>query len=218
MKQKKQKRNPWPWPPSGLRSIAAGGVADHRFEPGLELRDWALDSFVREGAALENPDHAHLREANIGMVWTNRPNTRHGRTVLGQAELCPTMVSAGQWVKGRLEFQLAEWFGSVPDFLVTVFAPYAAECSATTFCALIEHELYHCGQRLDEYGMPKFHKDGTPVYAMRGHDVEEFVGVVRRYGTAESHTRELVLAGAKNPEIGLAAINGWCGNCIRAAA
>ena len=41
----------------------------------------------------------------------------------------------------------------------------------------------------------KFNKDtGQPVLTLRGHDVEEFTGVVRRYG-ASKEVQELVDAG-----------------------
>jgi len=47
----------------------------------------------------------------------------------------------------------------------------------------LEHELYHIVQSVDEFGAPKFNRDtGMPTLTLRGHDVEEFVGVVRRYG------------------------------------
>ncbi|WP_414143867.1 putative metallopeptidase [Burkholderia territorii] len=46
---------------------------------------------------------------------------------------------------------------------------------------MVEHELYHIGQRTDEFGAPAFMKDGMPKLSIRGHDVEEFVGIVRSY-------------------------------------
>nr|WP_271894430.1 putative metallopeptidase [Phyllobacterium sp. IY22] len=47
----------------------------------------------------------------------------------------------------------------------------------------MEHELYHAGQDRDSFGAPKFRKStGLPVFILRGHDIEEFIGVVRRYG------------------------------------
>jgi hypothetical protein len=57
---------------------------------------------------------------------------------------------------------------------------------------------------LDEFGCPKFNRQtGLPVFGMIGHDVEEFVGIVRRYGagSAAGRTRDLVAAAKKKPEI-----------------
>jgi hypothetical protein len=35
-----------------------------------------------------------------------------------------------------------------------------------TFCALVEHELSHCGQERDEFGMPRFKKStGLPAFS-----------------------------------------------------
>jgi len=82
-----------------------------------------------------------------------------------------------------------------------------------SFCALVEHELYHCGQKLDVHGMPKFGQDGMPQFAIRGHDVEEFVGVVARYGADAAGVSEMVEAAKHRPSVGLASIAGACGTC-----
>ena len=121
-----------------------------------------------------------------------------------------------KWSKARQEQQITEWFGEMPDFLITLDANYAAQCDDVTFCAVVEHELYHCGQALNEFGAPKFNQTtGLPVYAIKGHDVEEFVGVVRRYGVgaAAGQTRALVEAANSAPEIGKAKVSGACGSC-----
>jgi len=40
----------------------------------------------------------------------------------------------------------------------------------------------HAGQQTDEEGCPKFHKDGSPMFAILQHDVEEFDAVIQRHG------------------------------------
>lgn len=65
---------------------------------------------------------------------------------------------------------------------------------------LVEHELYHITQATDDFGAPKFNKEGQPVLKLRGHDVEEFVGVVRRYG-ASVEVQELVDAANRPAEV-----------------
>jgi hypothetical protein len=194
-----------------MRDIMGGHPA---VKPAPELEAWARATFIDEGALLENEEHVHLRDATIGFLWAAVANARQGRSVVGQAELCQNVGGFGKWAKARAEQQLEEWFGVVPDFIITVFAPYAAECSDATFCALIEHELSHCGQERDAYGMRKFKSSGEPAFAMRGHDVEEFVGVVARYGADAAGVRALIDAAAAGPSIGAAEIGFACGTCL----
>jgi Putative phage metallopeptidase len=204
-----------PRPPQSLFSIesTADGVT---FVPAPELEQWAFATFINEGAPLENPDHAHLRHAGVSMLWTSMPNGRAGRTIIGQAELGQNIGGMGKWQRGRAEQQILEWFGVWPDFMLTFFAPYADECGDAEFSALVEHELYHCGQERDEFGMPRFKKStGAPAFCMRGHDVEEFNGVVRRYGADAAGVRAMIDAAAEGPTIATADIGFACGNCQR---
>lgn len=113
-------------------------------------------------------------------MWASCGFEKQGRTVLGQAE--QVAMRADGWQKARMEQQMYEWFGDVPTFIITLAADYCAQCSDLEFCALIEHELYHISHAKDEFDAPKFNKEGQPVLKLRGHDVEEFVGVVRRTG------------------------------------
>jgi hypothetical protein len=122
----------------------------------------------------------------------------------------------GKWQKARAEQQIVEWFDHVPDFVLTFDAGYAESCNDAHFCALIEHELYHCGQERDEFGMPRFKKStGLPAFCIRGHDIEEFVGVVRRYGPDASGVRAMIEAAAEGPTIAAADIGFACGTCQR---
>jgi hypothetical protein len=182
-----------------------------RFEPSPDLLDWAKSTFIDADAELVNDDHAHLRFASIGCLWTNVENGRQGRRIIGQCEM--GLPPAGKWSRARIELQLQQWFADVPHFVLTFDAHYASVCSDAEFCALIEHELYHCGQDRDAFGGPKFRKDGSPAFAIRGHDVEEFVGVVRRYGADAAGVRAMVDAANKPPEISRASIGHVCGTC-----
>ena len=205
-----------PQPPADLLEPLPG----RDFAPAPDVAVWAFATFIDEGAALFNAEHRHLQFAQLGFLWTATPNGRHGRAVVGQCE--PGVPRGlGRWHKGRAEQQLQEWFGHVPDFLITLFAPYAARCGEAEFCALVEHELLHAGQERDPFGAPKFRKNGMPAYAMRGHDVEEFVSIVRRYGVgaAAGDTLALVEAARRGPEVAAASIASACGTCasLRAA-
>lgn len=200
-------RRPYP-PAEVLESLSSV------FLPAPELEAWARSTFIAETAQLANPDHEHLQQAEIGFLWTNEPNERRGKTILGTCSLMPP--SGDKWAAGRATAQLLDWFGDMPDFLITIYAPAAAEMDDASFMALIEHEAYHAGQARDRYGQPKFDREtGKPVWGLLGHDVEQFVGVVRRYGADAAMVREMVAAANKGPEIAPAKIAAACGNCLR---
>ncbi|WP_343718631.1 putative metallopeptidase [Achromobacter dolens] len=130
--------------------------------------------------------------------------------MLGKAE--QVMFRAGGWQKARQEQQMIEWFGRVPAFLITLAAHYCATCSDAEFCALVEHELYHIGHAPDPYGAPAFDKEGRPKLRIVGHDVEEFVGVVARYGPSVDVQRlvEAVGVAPTMPRLNSARACGWC--------
>jgi hypothetical protein len=184
------------------------------FKPAPELLEWMTSAFIEEGGPLGNPDHGHLVGARIGVLWTNVRNTRHGRVVVGQCEFKPPGGTMGKWAKARAQAQLRGWFGDELDFLLTFDAGHAARASDAEFCALVEHELYHCGQASDEFGAPKFiESTGLPVYQLRGHDIEEFVGVVRRYGAVTQDIGRLLEAAQGEPEVSAVSVASVCGTC-----
>ncbi|MEQ1762575.1 MAG: putative metallopeptidase [Pyrinomonadaceae bacterium] len=201
-----------PHPPAKLLDQ----LAEADFCPAPEINEFVQDTFLEQDSKLYNEDHAHLFNAIIGFMWTNVPNSRRDKTIVGMAEIPKPPTVAGKWEKARYELQLRSWFGDLtPDFVITIDANYAAVCPDIAFCSLIEHELYHCGQKLDEFGGPKFKKDGSPVYSIVGHDVEEFVGIVRRYGAkaGAGETARLIAAAKKTPLIGEADVLKVCGSC-----
>lgn len=192
-------------------------LADRLFVPDRSLVDWMRETFIDEDASLHNEDHLHLNSASIGALWTNVPNGKGGKSVIGTCEQGLPMGS--KWQRGRAEMQMNEWFGHVPDFILTFYAPYCTTCTDAEFFALVEHELYHAGQAHDQFGAPRFNKKtGMPVFQMRGHDVEEFVGVVSRYGADAAHVRAFADAAQRAPEISGFRISQVCGTCkLRAA-
>ena len=193
-------------------------MAINSFEPAPEIEEWARAMFIDEDAPLMNPEHAHLRAARIGFVWTSVDNARHGKAVAGQCELMPPMAM-GKWQRERALWQVEQWFGHVPDFLITLHAPYCQYMADdAAFCALVEHEMLHAGHERDAFGQPKFRRDGSPSYAIRGHDLEQFVSVVERYGARAAGVEEMVAAARRGPTIGAAQIDAACGTCGRKTA
>ncbi|MEG1081697.1 MAG: putative metallopeptidase [Pseudomonas sp.] len=179
--------------------------------PAPEMWEWIQQEILATTGSIHNEEHAHLIDANVGVLWASSAFAKKGRTVLGQAE--QLMIRAGGWQKARQEQQMRDWFGHEPEFLITLAGDYCAQCSEAEFCALIEHELYHIGHKLDKYGAPAFGDDGMPKLEMRGHDVEEFVGVVRRYGPSHD-VQQLIDAASRPPEVAKINISRACGTCL----
>lgn len=183
-----------------------------KLTPATGIMEWVTEHILDGNGHLHNPDHLHLIDADIAFLWAATAFTKKGRTVLGQAE--EVMMRAGGWQKARMEQQLYEWFGHKPDYIITLAADYCSQCSDLEFCALLEHELYHIAQETDEFGAPKFYRDtGKPKLCLRGHDVEEFTGVVRRYG-AGADVQELIDAASQPAEVAKINITRACGTCL----
>ena len=183
-----------------------------RLIPAKGVHEWLHAEILNYDGKLHNPDHFHLLEADIVFMWASSAFYKKGRTVLGQCE--EVMMRAGGWQKARMEQQMYEWFGRIPDFIITLAADYCAQCSDLEFCALVEHELYHIAQETDEFGAPKFYRDsGLPKLKLRGHDVEEFIGVVRRYG-ASHDVQQLVDVANRPAEVAHIDIARACGTCM----
>ncbi|MCQ2999742.1 putative metallopeptidase [Pseudomonas syringae] len=200
-----------PFPPSSLLVLSDLSDFCIRLTPAPEVWEWLQAEILAESGSIHNEDHAHLIDADIQVMWASSSYGKQGRTVLGQAE--QVMFRAGGWQKARMEQQMRDWFGDIPAYIITLAADYCAQCSDEDFCALVEHELYHIAQAKDQYGAPKFTQEGLPKLEMRGHDVEEFVGVVRRYG-ASPDVQALVDAANKPAEVGKLNISRACGTCL----
>lgn len=202
---------PRPLPPESNPDIIDRIVV----HPAHEVKDWAWENILSSTGSIHNPDHGHLIDADIRFMWASDSYGKAGRIVFGQCE--QVMIRASAWQKARQEQQLCEWFGEVPKFIITLAADYCADCTDEEFCALVEHELYHIAQAKDEFGAPKFDKEtGQPVLKLQGHDVEEFFGVVRRYGPSEEVRRMADIAG-QMPEVSKINVARACGTCLMKA-
>jgi len=200
-----------PIPPASLLELSDLAGFGIRLVPAPEVWEWLQAEILADTGSIHNEDHAHLLDADIRVMWASAAFSKKGRTVVGQAE--QVAFRAGGWQKARMEQQMFDWFGSVPAYIIILAADYCAQCSDADFCALVEHELYHIAQAKDQYGAPKFTQEGLPKLEMRGHDVEEFVGVVRRYG-ASPDVQALVDAANSPAEVGKLNISRACGTCL----
>lgn len=202
-----------PYPPAGL--VGDDASIFTVLMPAPEVREWISRNILADDGSLHNPDHSHLIDADLCFLWASSVFAKQGRTVLGQAE--KVMFRAGGWQKARQEQQMREWFGYVPEFIITLAADHCSQCSDIEFCVLVEHELMHIGQDMGEYGSPKFDKQGRPKLRLVGHDVEEFIGVVQRYG-ASRDVQLMIDAAKRGPSVGRVSIAHACGTCITRAA
>lgn len=202
-----------PYPPSAMtaREPERGTPT---FLPAPEVEVWIREALLDTKSPLYNEDHVHLEHATIGVLWTRAPNERGVWTVAGQAEM--PRPQGNRWAIARQVEQLEGWFGEVPTFVVTLNAPYVAEQSDPVWCAIVEHEIYHCGQKRGAYGEPLFNSvTGLPKFTIRPHDVEEFVGIVRRYGVGATAgaSMQFVRAANEPPEIVAVDFRAACGTC-----
>lgn len=200
-----------PMPPAPLLELSELNTLGLRLQPAPEVWEWIQTEILADTGSIHNDDHTHLIDADIAVMWASASFEKQGRRVLGQAE--QVAFRAGGWQKARMEQQMFDWFGAVPTFIITLAADYCSTCSDVEFCALIEHELYHLAQATDKYGQPAFTQDGAPKLKLQGHDVEEFVGVVRRYG-ASTEVQAMVDAANKPAEVGKLNISRACGTCL----
>jgi hypothetical protein len=189
-----------------------------RLAPAPDLMNWVITNFLTIGGPLHNPDHDHIaellhdNEEFLAFAWASSACVAKKRMVLGQCE--KVMFNQGGWKKARQEQQMRDWFGYVPTYLITIDASYSDQATDRDFCALIEHELYHIGVERDQDGEPLYSDmTGLPKHYLAGHDVEEFVGVVKRWGADESVKRLLEVA-KQAPFVSDVNISKCCGTCL----
>ena len=207
-----------PTPPIELHRENEAGL----FTPAPEIVEWIQSVFLNVDHELYNEDHDHLRSASIKALWTNVPNVTKSVGVLASAEQPRPPATGGKWAREKYKAQMRWWFGYEAesiDFLLTFFAPEMKDLSDRSFCATIEHELYHCAQAVDEYGEPRFRQsDYSPIFTIKDHDFTGFLGVVKRYGAIERNQKEMVVLAKKIPEVNDFDISAACGICVAKAA
>lgn len=141
---------------------------------------------------LQYDEHEHLRngEPNVAFLFRVHPLQEQGRAIIGQC-IMPNF-------QGRLskvgEWMMEELFGSVPDFLFILDKDWWDAATPLQREILVFHEMMHAGQAKNMFGAPKFTREGKPVWAIRGHDVEEFTSVVLRYGAWQPEIASFVAA------------------------
>lgn len=204
-------------------------LPEESFAPAPELAEWVRAAFLTEGAPFWTDEHRHLNEARIVWCWTTCEGRSKGRQIVGECQLYSPR--GRQWAKLRDLWLAREWWrempgydpeeyeGGEPDFVITLYAPWAQAAQDASFAAVVDHEMCHASQKKDGYGIPKRNQaTGRPEWEIRGHSVEEFTEVVRRWGArALPEVERMVAAARRPPEIAEAQLRIGCGTCRRAA-
>lgn len=134
---------------------------------------YQLAEEVREVAAkLISEVHSHLAEARICYLFRTDEWIRKERQIYGKAYKVPE-----QWM-----------FLSGYDLLVVINRDAWGYLSPEKRMALVDHELSHFERIDDSAGNVK-------SWGLLDHDVEEFVGVVRRHGLWSEGIQDLFKAG-----------------------
>jgi hypothetical protein len=140
-------------------------------------------------------EHAHLHAANIGYIFRDDELTRHGKVIAAEAILVERILQSEKRYGRLVKWAVLRILGAteLPDFLILIDRNIWSGMDLDAQMALIDHELSHCWfASVDHDGVTqKFHQDGSPWWAIRGHDVEEFCGVVARNGVWNEDLRAM---------------------------
>jgi hypothetical protein len=189
------------------------------FLPADGMDEFVRATFLDQDSPLFIPEHEILAQATFGYLWAAPEAKDRNRMIVGTAQLMRPPQK--KWTSLRALFQVEQWFGDI-DFLITLSVPYvtASHVTEAEVLALIDHELCHCCQD-ERDGAPLFRQDtGEPIWGMRSHDVEQFIGPVRRWGAGPAGVTELVSAAQQPPlfgEVDIRSVVEGCGTCLRAA-
>lgn len=128
----------------------------------------------------EFEEHKHIKDAELRIEFLMACSGvfKGGKTVIGTTHL-PTVQGR---LKSLFEMLLAQFFGGMPDFLITLDLPWWEQASDREREALIWHELSHIRQETDKFGELKFDRDGNPTFGLVEHDITAFRSEVARYG------------------------------------
>lgn len=112
------------------------------------------------------PDHNHLASAKIGYLSRAGEWKKRNKIILGRARL----------IKGETKHLTGL------DFTIVINGDIWPTLPPDAQEALVDHELCHCDSEVD--------KNGTQVWKLKHHDVEEFASVIKRRGLWKSDLTE----------------------------
>lgn len=140
--------------------------------------EWAPDvETIAKDIIATVEDHEHLAQAVILYVFRDKASRSRGRAVLGTARK----------VSGLNRFLVRDE-DDLPLFVLEVAKDTWDDLTEEQRRALVDHELCHLVVDTED--------DGTLVGRTRGHDLEEFVGIVERHGLWKADVAALGIAAA----------------------
>lgn len=162
------------------------------------VEDFANRHFLDRSGLFFDPEHGHLLPGIIGVLWASSTHKDKGSVKAGTAQL----LKAGEptkWSEAVQERFLYEMFGGWrPVFKITLHAPTWTAYNDRQRLALLDHELLHCAQAKGMFGEPRFStQTGMPIWTVRPHDSEQFVGTVERWGAEAAGVQGIVKAASK---------------------
>lgn len=145
---------------------------------------------------LKLPEFADLVDGEAKIDWLLKRDTkvRGGRQILGTAHMPKVQGDLNPCFVWMLELV----FKRQPDFLIILDGSYWFNPSQQPTEIprlreiLVYHELSHCIHKKDGFGDKRYDHDEKPVWGLKGHDVEEFIAVVQRYGAWTEEIRQFV--------------------------
>lgn len=204
-----------PYPPAALFEQDLEGA----FARAEDVEGWIREHFIEPDGVFYSERHEPLQDAYVGVLWATKQVKRRGVPLLGTAEMPDRVANTlNGWVKEQYIWQMRRWFGQLPHFCIRLLAPWAEGCDDLDFCAGVKHEVCHCNQALDKWGARWFRKDGSRVWTIVEHDVQEFTEVVADFGPVGRNVEDFVRAARTPPRFGRAQIDFACGVCLARAA
>lgn len=184
-----------PMPPASMQSPMM--FVD--FQRASEVEDFVQQHFLSRDGIFFDPEHGHLTQANIGIIWAGSKHIDKGSVKAGTAQLLKGGEPSKWGEAMRYQALLSLFDLALPEFLITLSGPVSWTYDDRQFFALVDHELSHCAVATGPFGEPRFNNEGRPVWSMRPHDHEGFAGTTERWGAEASGASSLVQAGLKEP-------------------
>lgn len=128
-------------------------------------------------------DFAHLHEARIACLWSERVPMLHGhpcRAFIGEPRVQGPMRPWFEWALAQ--FCASLFHGEPPDFVMVIDHAVFVSLDDEQRERLLYHELSHLVAKEDEFGIAKLGDDGRLLLKTIPHDFEFFDAEVRRYG------------------------------------
>ena len=150
--------------------------------------EWADDEVeaIAKKLIADVKDHADLVHARILYVFHDKHAVSRGRAILGRARK----------ITGLTQFLVDDETVDQPLFVLEFPRDLWTGMKPEQRKALVDHELSHLTVERND--------DGIWVGRTRGHDVEEFFGIVTRHGLWKADVAELVKAAAGQMPLELA--------------